>query len=239
MSEKTVRKGIWLDPRTKILLLLLCVLSAAMAPSLFYEMMLVGLVAIYGVLCGKIRYSVMGVIVYAIVYLLTLGVMQMHGTAQVMLIAFFGLVHKVYPCGLLSGIIISNTKVGEFLSAMNRSQLSRKIVIPVAVMLRYVPTIREDWRYIKDAMKMRDVSPSLRNLLIHPGMTVECIYVPLMMAASKTADELTVASVTRGIENPVTRTSYEKIGFGAGDIIVSLLFLGMFLVGQLCKGVFL
>ena len=60
------------------------------------------------------------------------------GNVQVMLIAFLGLVHKVYPCGILSGIIISTTKVGEFLSAMNRSHISQKIVIPVAVMLRYV-----------------------------------------------------------------------------------------------------
>lgn len=239
MSDKKERKGLWLDPRTKILLLLLCVLSAAMAPSLFYEMLLVGVIAVYGMLCRKVRYSIIAVITYIIICFLTLGSFKLHGTVQVMLTAFFGLVHKVYPCGVLSGIIISNTKVGEFLSAMYRSHVSKKVVIPVAVMLRYVPTIREDWRYIKDAMKMRDVSPSLKNLLMHPGMTVECIYVPLMMAASKTADELTVASVTRGIENPVPRTSYEQIGLKVTDFIAALLFLGLFLAGQFCKGVFL
>lgn len=239
MSAVQERRGFWLDPRTKMILLLLCVLSAAMAPSLFYEMLLVGLIACYGILCRKVRYSIIAVVAYIIIYFLTLGVMQLHGTLQVMLIAFLGLVHKVYPCGILSGIIISNTKIGEFLSAMNRSHISKKIVIPVAVMLRYVPTIREDWRFIKDAMRMRDVSPSLKSFLTHPGMTIECIYVPLMMAASKTADELTVASITRGIENPKPRTSYVEIGFGIADVIAVVIFLAMFLVGQLCKGVFL
>ena len=160
------------------------------------------------------------------------------GNVQVMLIAFLGLVHKVYPCGILSGIIISTTKVGEFLSAMNRSHISQKIVIPVAVMLRYVPTIRENWHFIKDAMRMRDVSPNLKNFILHPAMTIECIYVPLMMAASKTADELTVASVTRGIENPTQRTSYVRIGFGIADLIVVLAFFAMFLVGQFYGEVF-
>lgn len=239
MSHGNVRSGLWVDPRTKILLLLLCVLSAAMAPSLLYEMLLVVLVALYGILCRKVRYSIIGAIAYVLVYFLTLGVLHLHGSLQVMLIAFLGLVHKVYPCGLLSGIILSTTKVGEFLSAMNRSHISRKIVIPLAVMLRYIPTIREDWRFIKDAMRMRDVSPSLKSFLTRPGMTVECIYVPLMMAASKTSDELTVASVTRGIENPKPRTSLVQIGFGAADIIVAICFLAMFLAGQLCKGVFL
>ena len=239
MSREERQEGCWMDPRTKIILLFLCVLSAAMAPSLRYEMFLVALIACYGIFCQKVRYSIVAVIAYLVIYLLTLIVFQMEGTFQVMLVAFFGLVHKVYPCGILSGIIISNTKVGEFLSAMSRSHVSKKVVIPVAVMLRYLPTIREDWQFIKDAMRMRDVSPSLKNFLLHPGMTIECIYVPLMMAASKTADELTVASVTRGIENPNLRTSYVSIGFGIADIIAVAAFLAMFLLGQFCKGVFL
>nr|WP_308627260.1 energy-coupling factor transporter transmembrane component T [uncultured Eisenbergiella sp.] len=238
MTGGQERCGLRLDPRTKILLLLLCVLSSALAPSLFYEMIVVCVVACYGIFCGKVRYSLTAVIVYAVVCFLTHAVFSLHGSLQVMLIAFLGLVHKVYPCGILSGIIISNTKVGEFLSAMNRSRVSKKIVIPVAVMLRYVPTIREDWQYSKDAMRMRDVAPGLKNFLLHPVMTIECIYVPLMMAASKTADELTVASITRGIENPVPRTSYARIGFGAADVAAAAVFLALFLAGRLCRGVF-
>lgn len=123
-------------------------------------------------------------------------------------------------------------------TTLDCKHISQKIVIPVAVMLRYVPTIREDWHFIKDAMRMRDVSPNLKNFILHPAMTIECIYVPLMMAASKTADELTVASVTRGIENPTQRTSYVRIGFGIADLIVVLAFLAMFLVGQFYGEVF-
>lgn len=44
MSNGEKRRGLWIDPRTKILLLLLCVLSATMAPSLLYEMLVVALV---------------------------------------------------------------------------------------------------------------------------------------------------------------------------------------------------
>ena len=64
MSNGEKRRGLWIDPRTKILLLLLCVLSATMAPSLLYEMLVVALVACFGIVCGKVRYSIIGVIVY-------------------------------------------------------------------------------------------------------------------------------------------------------------------------------
>ena len=238
MSNGEKRRGLWIDPRTKILLLLLCVLSATMAPSLLYEMLVVALVACFGIVCGKVRYSIIGVIVYGGFYLLTQAVLQMpSGNVQVMLIAFLGLVHKVYPCGILSGIIISTTKVGEFLSAMNRSHISQKIVIPVAVMLRYVPTIREDWHFIKDAMRLRDVSPTLWGFLKAPAMTVNCIYVPLLTAASKAADELSIASVTRGIENPKPRTCLVNIQMCRTDWLTMALFAAFLAAENVWKAV--
>ena len=103
-----------------------------------------------------------------------------------MFVAWMGLFYKVYPCGMLSGIILSTTKVNEFLTAMNKAHISKKIVIPLAVMLRYIPTVKEDWCYIKDAMRLRDVTPSVKGIIKNPVMTIECIYVPLMMVASKT-----------------------------------------------------
>jgi len=196
------------------------------------------LIGILGVLCGKGKYALKAILFYALVYVFTVWTMDtMTGTLRTMFIAFLGLFHKVYPCGMLSGIVLSTTKVSEFLSAMNRIHAPKKLVISLAVMLRYVPTIREDCRFIKDAMKMRDVSPSLKGFLTHPGMTVECIYVPLMMAASKAADELSIASVTRGIENPRPRTCLEQIRFGMADWIVLLCFLAFFSVVLYLKGV--
>ena len=176
---------------------------------------------------------------YALIVLLTLWIMDtMTGTWRTMFIAFLGLFHKVYPCGMLSGIVLSTTKVSEFLSAMNRIHAPKKLVIPLAVMLRYVPAIQEDWRFIKDAMRMRDVSPSPKGLLTHPAMTVECIYVPLMMAASKAADELSIASITRGIENPKPRTCLVQIHIGPADLLAGVCFAAYLAVGLYWKGVF-
>ena len=139
------------------------------------------------------------------------------GVWRTMFVAFLGLVHKVYACGMLAGLVISTTRVGEFLSAMARLHCPKKLSIPIAVMLRYLPTIREDWHYIKDAMRLRDVSPTFWGFLKAPAMTVNCIYVPLLTAASKAADELSIAAVTRGIENPKPRTCLVEIQMRAAD----------------------
>ena len=162
MMGNTVQKGLWLDPRAKLFLILMCVLSSMFAPSLTYQFALVLLIAVLGVLCGKWKYAVKGVCFYALVCVLTVWIMAaMMGTLQTMFVAFLGLFHKVYACGMLAGIVLSTTKVSEFLSAMNRIHAPKKFVITFAVMLRYIPTVQEDWHFIKDAMRMRDVSPSL------------------------------------------------------------------------------
>jgi len=214
-----------LDPRTKLFLILLCVLSAVFAPNLYFQFALVTLIGLFAVLCGKWRYAFRGMFAYALICAFTvwcIGVLT--GTWRTMFVAFLGLVHKVYACGMLAGLVISTTKVGEFLSAMARLHIPKKLTIPIAVMLRYLPTIREDWRYIKDAMRLRDVSPTLWGFMKAPALTVNCIYVPLLTAASKAADELSIASVTRGIENPKPRTCLVSIRMQAADYIAMVLF---------------
>ena len=215
-----------LDPRTKLFLILLCVLSAMFAPDLRFQFTLTVLIGLLAVLSGKWRYALRGILAYALICAFTvwcIGIMT--GTWRTMFVAFLGLVHKVYACGMLAGLVIATTKVGEFLSAMARLHVSKKLTIPIAVMLRYLPTIREDWHFIKDAMRLRDVSPTLWGFLKAPAMTVNCIYVPLLTAASKAADELSIASVTRGIENPKPRTCLVKIQMRAADWLAMALFL--------------
>ena len=226
-----------LDPRTKIILLALCVLTATMTPSLRYECILIAFIAVFGCMSGKIKYSLLGTIVFMCLYLLTILYLQNGtGIAYTMFTAWLSLFYKVYPCGFLAGIVLSTTKVNEFLSAMSKIHIPKKIVIPLTIMLRYFPTIREDWSYIKDAMRLREVSLSLKGLITNPSMTIECLYVPLMMTASKAADELSIAAMTRGIENPNPRTCLVQIKLRSGDIFVIICFLAIFVVGIFLGG---
>ena len=226
-------KLLYLDPRTKLFLILLCVLSAMFAPNLYFQFALVAVIGLLAALCGKWQYALRGILAYALICAFTVWCMGViTGTWRTMFVAFLGLIHKVYACGMLAGLVISTTKVGEFLSAMTRLHIPKKLTIPIAVMLRYLPTIQEDWHYIKDAMRLRDVSPTLWGFLKAPALTVNCIYVPLLTAASKAADELSIASVTRGIENPKPRTCLINIRMQAADFLVLVLFAA-FLTGEI------
>ena len=217
------------DPRTKLLLMLICVLCAAFSPNLRFQFALAVLICFFAAASGKWKYALRGIFAYAIICLFTVWCLHiLSGTWRTMFVAFLGLLHKVYACGMLAGVVISTTRVGEFLSAMSRLHCPKRLTIPIAVMLRYLPSIKEDWHFIRDAMKLRDVSPTLWGFLKYPAVTVNCVYVPLLTAASKTADELSIASVTRGIENPTPRTCLTVLKMRICDWAAIIIFAAFF-----------
>ncbi len=216
---------ILIDPRTKLFILLIGNLSIFFASSLRVEITLVCSILVFGILCGANKFSFRMTGVYFLILITqVLSATYLSGSLRIMIVSFCMFIRKIFPCGILGGILISTTRVNEFMAAMNRIHMPKGIVIPLTVMLRYFPMIREDWHYIKDAMKMRDVSPSFGSLIVDPLQTIECVYVPLMMSASKIADELSAAVVTRGIENPRPRTCLQRIKFSYMDAICAICF---------------
>ena len=63
-------------------------------------------------------------------------------------------------------------------------------------------------------------------------MTVNCIYMPLLIATSKAADDLSIASVTRGIEDLNLRTCLVNIQMRVVDWQALFLFAA-FLISEL------
>ena len=58
-------------------------------------------------------------------------------------------------------------------------------------------------------------------------MTVNCIYMPLLIAPSKAADELSIAFVTRGIEDLNLRTCLVNIQMRVVDWLALFLFAAL------------
>lgn len=52
---------------------------------------------------------------------------------------------------------------------------------------------------------------------------VEALVVPLMICATETAEELSAAAVTRGIENPAKKTSVIELHLGVLDCIILII----------------
>ena len=122
------------------------------------------------------------------------------------------------PGFIMGYYLVSTTTVSEFVAAMERMHVPEKIVIPVSVVFRFFPTVKEEYAAIRDAMKMRGIT-TLRS----PMKMLEYRVVPLMMSIAKIGEELSAAALTRGLGAPQKRTNICKIGFGPLDIFFFLL----------------
>lgn len=208
-GEKGVLK---IDPRTKIILMILGNVAIFLAFSIQIKISLIIFYLIFGFLCGAYKSPIkISLGYFGLILVEYLGGKYLSGTLALMLITFSQFVKMILPCALLASIMISTTKVSEFMGALNKMRVSKKVIIPLIVMIRYFPVVFEDWKNIKDSMRMRDVSPTFLGFLKNPSDTIECIYVPMLMSASKVSDELSAAAITRGIENPNPRTCMVKM----------------------------
>ena len=60
--------------------------------------------------------------------------------------------------GIMTGAyLISSTSVSEVYQCNGADACHRKIIIPLSVIFRFFPTIKEEYQAIRDAMKMRNI----------------------------------------------------------------------------------
>ena len=118
--------------------------------------------------------------------------------------------------------LIDSTPVGLLMSALEKLKMPASIVITLSVMFRFFPTLGEEYRNIKNAMKMRGIGLNALNVVLHPLVTLEYVMVPLLSSASRIGDELAAAGHTKGVDAPGKKVRYKTACFTLADVFVSL-----------------
>jgi energy-coupling factor transporter transmembrane protein EcfT len=139
------------------------------------------------------------------------------GGINILLITIIGLVTHIMP-GLIMGFyFMQNTEVSEFIASMERMGVTNKIVLPLCVVFRFFPTVKEEYDAIRNGMKMQGIT--FLSLIVHPIKFIEYQLVPLIISVVKIGEELMVASLTRGLGAPNKRTNICQAGFKRIDVL--------------------
>ena len=207
--ERTVR----LDPRTKLVLLVsvsTALLVGGSGPVMDAARVLM-LLAPFALLAvsGRIGAAAGLLVAYAASWSLTaLAVPLVEGPLNFAIVA---------SCMIASAyFVFATTTVSEFMAAAERVHAPQWLVIPLSVLFRFFPTLGEEARAVGSAMRMRN----LRLGKAGPVSLVEYRLVPLISCAVQIGEDLSAASLTRGLGAPVRRTNICDIGFGAADVVV-------------------
>ncbi len=201
-----------LDPRTKILVLLLINISAFTVND-WYVMALAASIPVSLFVLNK-RFYISSVFTLIYVFSLLIYIFWIdtkYGVVSIIVAMLTGVVNRMGPGLLMGYYLLATTTVSEFNAAMERMHIPKQIIIPLSVMFRFFPTIKEESSSINDAMRMRGISfGKSRGGIIS---LMEYRLVPLFISCIKIGEELSCSALTRGLGSPTKRTNICKIGF--------------------------
>ncbi len=216
------------DPRTKFMLLItvsIIMMAASMTGASYILNIICAVISFVLVLTvRKVRVAIgyallLGLALYCEGYVIP----KLSGGANLALMIVCGVISRFSPCYMMGYYTVQSTSVSEFITAMEKIHVPHLITIPLSVMFRFFPTLSEEYASIHDAMKMREIS--LRKVGIFTY--IEYILVPIMMSTVRISDELSAASLSKGLSTAGDRTHVCEIKMRAIDLIVILACIAM------------
>ncbi len=219
--ERELTGRLHLDPRSKLLILVLfsvvVMIDVVDGPAYIVRIIMTFIPVSLVCLEGKIHIGARFTVLFIAASLLQGYTQQNIGGILKMLVLFLCyMITQFAPTMITVWYCISTTKISEFMAAMNRMHAPQGLSISIAVMMRFFPTLAEEYRSIRDAMKMRGIQ-------FGGGKATKMItyrLIPLMFSSISIGDELSAAAVTRGLGAPVKRTNVCEIGFHVYDFLI-------------------
>ena len=216
-------KVLFIDPRTKVFLLLIMniiLLSMNSGNAFDYLRFFFGLMPFILLLtASRYRMAFIYLCMYFGGYFLQVVIVEKTSGILMMLTGFLAsIATRFLPGGMLGAYFILSTKVNEFVCTMERIHISHKIIIPVSVMFRFFPTVAEESRGISDAMRMRRLG--IGHFFSRPEEILEYRMVPLLISVVKIGEELSASALTRCLGMNESRTSISRCGFGIADFLL-------------------
>ncbi|PLS24652.1 cobalt ABC transporter permease [Bifidobacterium imperatoris] len=201
-----------LDPRTKLFLLLAANLMLFFHVSVITQIIMVVLFLIPLAVAGRWKLTMNFALTYATLTGLgfldpeALGLPWLHVVSAVAVGCTMML-----PCFITGAYAFTTTSPSAFICAMRRMHAPESVVIPCVVVIRFFPTIAEDYRQIRNAMALRGIAAGGWGLVHHPAQSLEYILIPLLMNATNVAQDLSVAALTKGLGRKGEHTSRTEI----------------------------
>ena len=157
-------------------------------------------------------------VLYSVIYIIIAGLMFYiyhipNTTLALTIVSISYFVQKFVIAVMMIEFLKRKTSMPYVISAMQTMKFPNAVAIPFIVILRYMPTLREDYGYLKDSLKIRGIKTSGIEVFIHPIRSLEFMIVPILFRSIRVAEELSTSVLLRGIENYKNRTNIYPLKF--------------------------
>lgn len=213
-----------LDPRTKLLLMALVAITELMNGSNYFTAAVAAIPVLLLTQNRQLGLAAWYVSLFTIGMLARIyqGQLALPMALNMIAVLLTGFILRLAPAFAMAAYFVATTTANELVAALSKIGISRKITVPISVIFRLVPTMREEWRSINEAMRMRGIRLETKKFWRSPLSLLEYRLIPLIICLAKTGNDLSAAALTRGLERPGQHTSIAQIGLQAIDVIVLL-----------------
>ena len=211
-----------LDPRTKLFLVLCMGLAVVAVVPIYVEFINILLFACLFFFNGQSKTAAKLMVFFLTLFALSYVPCSSTGLFATVVLPVVIMGRRFMLPVIAGKYLIDSTPVGLLMSALEKLKMPKSIVITLSVMFRFFPTLGEEYRNIKNAMKMRGIGLNALNIILHPLLTLEYMMVPLLASASRIGEELAAAGHTKGVDSPNKKVRYKTARFGIVDVFMLL-----------------
>lgn len=221
ITEKVFHGTACLDARCKgALLILIGFVSYFLGGELVSFTLMLAL-ALF-ITCGDgIKWAAKMVVIYIVIAYLNAFLRYVKVPILSVIMSIFGVtLLKLVPIIMVGTWILRTTYMDDLMVSLQRMKLPQSVTIPLVVMFRYIPTLRIEYRMIRNTMSIRGLCDTFWKRLLHPIATMEYILIPLLMRCLKVTDELAASGTTRGLELDGKRYALNPVLFSWKETLV-------------------
>ena len=229
MLKTCKRHGIRYDSRIKLLQVFLVGILVFILTGKKYEILLFLSVFVFAMLSGMFKTGVKFLLFYGgLFFLAEISPLFIATTIHYFVLCFVTIIFAALN-------LLRTTEISEILAALHNMKIPYYINIPLAVILRFFPTVKQDVVCIRQGIKTRGIDISILGILKHPFKIYEMMLIPILMRMLSTATELAASVETRGLGASYKKTSYIEVHFSMIDTLFLITMIAFYVVIVIMK----
>lgn len=128
-------------------------------------------------------------------------------------------VRRLMPAVVSLFVVFRTTPMSQWLTLFYQWNIPSVLSLPIIVMGRFFPTLRQDIRLIREAMALRGIANHWRDWFKQPLVTFEYLLIPILMKATQLGDDLSLSAITKGFSLDGDKTIFQPLKMTIRDYV--------------------
>ena len=220
----SARKFYEVDPKIKFLIGFIGSIFMLFIEKEFALLLAFILGIVWCIYCGKWKNAVVISAIYILLYWWTFAMLNNPESQS----SGFIIITVLFRRFMLIAAFVTpfaSVEVGVLVASLKKMRLPKMLIMSIAILFRFFPTIQEEYRSVRTSQKFRGIGRTIFNVIAHPITFYETLVVPLAIRIMRVSDELSASAILRGADKKDSVTSFRDVRVSALDVMVFLVFL--------------